>query len=71
MLLELVKTLVHKITVMTKSFQPSQLSFGLCHYLFAELWTVEDLLAEDDITDKVPLQRLRHLGSKPTLAASH
>lgn len=32
----------------------------------AEPWTVEDLLHEDSITDKVPLQRLQLLGMNPT-----
>lgn len=33
-----------------------------CFTDFAEPWSVEDLLHEDDVTDKVPLQRLQLLG---------
>ncbi|XP_010865861.1 zinc finger HIT domain-containing protein 3 [Esox lucius] len=33
----------------------------------AEPWTVEDLLDEDDHTDKVPLQRLQQLGKSEEL----
>lgn len=33
----------------------------------AEPWSVEDLLHEDDVTDKVPLQRLQLLGQSKEL----
>uniref|UniRef100_A0A4W6EPM3 Zinc finger HIT domain-containing protein 3 n=1 Tax=Lates calcarifer TaxID=8187 RepID=A0A4W6EPM3_LATCA len=36
-------------------------------FVFAEPWTVEDLLHEDDIIDKVPLQRLQLLGQSKEL----
>ncbi|CAK6971823.1 zinc finger HIT domain-containing protein 3 [Scomber scombrus] len=35
--------------------------------LNAEPWSVEDLLHEDDVTDKVPLQRLQLLGQSKEL----
>uniref|UniRef100_A0AAQ5YUU8 Zinc finger HIT domain-containing protein 3 n=1 Tax=Amphiprion ocellaris TaxID=80972 RepID=A0AAQ5YUU8_AMPOC len=35
--------------------------------LFAESWSVDDLLHEDDIIDKVPLQRLQLLGQSKEL----
>uniref|UniRef100_A0A3Q4HJG5 Zinc finger HIT domain-containing protein 3 n=1 Tax=Neolamprologus brichardi TaxID=32507 RepID=A0A3Q4HJG5_NEOBR len=35
--------------------------------VFAESWSVDDLLHEDDITDKVPLQRLQMLGQSKEL----
>ncbi|KAI3373458.1 hypothetical protein L3Q82_022066 [Scortum barcoo] len=38
-----------------------------CFTVFAESWTVEDLLHEDDIVDKVPLQRLQLLGQSKEL----
>lgn len=44
---------------------PVSISFGFT--AFAEPWAVEDLLDGDDITDKVPLQRLQLLGSNTTL----
>lgn len=31
----------------------------------AEPWSVDDLLHDDDIIDKVPLQRLQLLGTDP------
>lgn len=33
----------------------------------AEPWSVDDLLHEDDIIDKVPLQKLQLLGTGPIL----
>uniref|UniRef100_G3QA33 Zinc finger HIT domain-containing protein 3 n=1 Tax=Gasterosteus aculeatus TaxID=69293 RepID=G3QA33_GASAC len=35
--------------------------------VFSETWTVEDLLHEEDIIDKVPLQRLKLLGQSKEL----
>uniref|UniRef100_A0A3Q1G4T1 Zinc finger HIT domain-containing protein 3 n=1 Tax=Acanthochromis polyacanthus TaxID=80966 RepID=A0A3Q1G4T1_9TELE len=35
--------------------------------VFAESWSVDDLLHEDDIIDKVPLQRLQLLGQSKEL----
>lgn len=55
----------------TNRVQPSQFSDALlisfCFTVFAEEWTVEDLLHKEDITDKVPPQRLQQLGINPTL----
>uniref|UniRef100_A0A3Q3QSH7 Zinc finger HIT domain-containing protein n=1 Tax=Monopterus albus TaxID=43700 RepID=A0A3Q3QSH7_MONAL len=56
----------------TAYHQPSQFSGALCkkHFCFtdfAEPWPVEDLLNEDNITDKVPLQRLQLLGQSKEL----
>ncbi len=44
----------------------SHFSDAPCENVFAEPWTVEDLLHEDDIIDKVSLQRLQMLGIKIT-----
>ncbi|CAK6971824.1 zinc finger HIT domain-containing protein 3 [Scomber scombrus] len=38
-----------------------------CYKRHKEPWSVEDLLHEDDVTDKVPLQRLQLLGQSKEL----
>uniref|UniRef100_A0A8D3DT44 Zinc finger HIT domain-containing protein 3 n=1 Tax=Scophthalmus maximus TaxID=52904 RepID=A0A8D3DT44_SCOMX len=41
--------------------------FSHSTFVFAEPWSVEDLLHEDDVIDKVPLQRLQLLGQSKEL----
>ncbi|XP_070699797.1 zinc finger HIT domain-containing protein 3 [Pempheris klunzingeri] len=47
--------------------QPAPVHPEATDAIHTEPWTVDDLLHEDDITDKVPLQRLQLLGQSKEL----
>lgn len=36
--------------------------YGFFFFFFTDPWSVEDLLCEDDIIDKIPLDKLQRLG---------
>ncbi|XP_037324047.2 zinc finger HIT domain-containing protein 3 [Pungitius pungitius] len=47
--------------------QPAPIDPEATDYFNTETWSVEDLLHEEDIVDKVPLQRLKLLGQSKEL----
>ncbi|KAL6099102.1 znhit3 [Pungitius sinensis] len=47
--------------------QPASIDPEATDYFNTETWSVEDLLHEEDIVDKVPLQRLKLLGQSKEL----